>query len=106
MNLSKWIGATVRHQRFGRFKIKSLEINDAGVVLAFGNECVAPLEDCKRIRIVKRKKSQVLVEALEHIKESTGDCCMDISPLERLLHYEEIAQAALEKYREKTKGEK
>jgi len=108
MNYSKWIGATVRHSSAGRLVIKSLSFNSAGEIIFYDTDGRAGLlSHCKRIRIVKRKKSQVLIDALGHIsKGNDPDCCERISSVNLGIHYEEIAKAALEKYREKTKGAK
>lgn len=104
MNLKNYIGKTFRHPMVGRFVCEGAALfsdHTQARLTPDGNVwLLAP--ECKRIRIVKRKKSQVLVYALEHIsEEGCLECINENDSLKLRIHYENVAKAALEKYRRK-----
>jgi hypothetical protein len=71
----------------------SLKDNSVKIMVQFKNGDVEsyPIKECKFVKIVKRKKSQVLVDSLERI--------MALSSMGSEIYNE--AEAALEKYRAK-----
>lgn len=99
MNLKNYIGKTFNHPARGKFVCTQFAFNlDDDSEIHISGEYIdwVKASECKRIRVVKRKKSQVLVDSLERI--------MALSSMGSEIYNE--AEAALEKYREKTKGEK
>jgi hypothetical protein len=103
MNLKNYIGKTFRHPEQGRFTCIDVILSGNLDIMLYGERDVyVPLAECKLIRVVKRKKSQVLVDAIEHVLHEKP-CCN--STPNRLEHIDNVLYEAIAAYREKTKGE-
>jgi len=75
MNLSKYIGKTFRHPVHGRFVCKGVSVFavDNQLRLTTDGNVWLLASSCKRVRIVKRKKSQdKLAEIIEYASQHTS----------------------------------
>ena len=91
MNYSHCIGKTYRHPEIGTFQCHYVKLDSfQNIVIREEGKPWVFLSKCKRIKFVKKKRAQVLIDALEKIAN------LSINKTDAT-----VAVEALAKYREK-----